>query len=101
MRIILLGPEKIDATYEALVDDFRDAADRRIERERINLKNGMPKKTLDTALFVYYWSINNYIACICNPAKEAKRLNDESSNPIWGTVISRWVPIFKRACNPI
>ena len=31
MRIILLGPENIDVTYEALVDDFLDAADRRID----------------------------------------------------------------------
>ena len=32
LRIILLGPEKFDdATYEALVDDFRDSADRRID----------------------------------------------------------------------
>ena len=42
------------------------------------------------------------VACICNPAK--RRLNGRTVRvriPSGERLLSRWVPIFKRACNPI
>ena len=71
-----------------------------------NLLNFLKKKTLTKTRHCQVrakrFSMPDVVACICNPAK--RRLNGRTVRvriPSGERLLSRWVPIFKRACNPI
>ena len=65
-------------------------------------KRSIVMQTITQNIFCYANDVTQKRMCICNPAK--RRLNGRTVRvriPPGERLLSRWVPIFKRACNPI
>ena len=83
-------PEKTEFQMIEEEEDDKEEADENVEtNQQHSISTGCSR-------------VPDVVACICNPAK--RRLNGRTVRvriPSGERLLSRWAPIFKRACNPI